>query len=105
MTSPIMDLLPSFPPHPYTDPFPGNWLAPISNFKKENDDPMHPTSPPYNLEQVVGDRKALCLLPTPPQPPAPTCVPLTPVNEGSTSPIIVNMPTPQSLVVPVTEDW
>ena len=94
-----------FPPHAYTDPFPGNRLAPIPDFDKENDDPMRPTSPPYDLEQVVRDCEASCPLPTLPQSPTPTPIPMTRSNNNSSVTIIINMPTPQSLEVPVEADW
>ena len=42
MTSPIGNTLPSFLSHAYSDPFSRNRLAPIPDFKKENNDPLAP---------------------------------------------------------------
>ena len=105
ITTPFNDNLPSFPPHPYADPFPGNRLAPIPDFKKENADPTRPTSPPYDPEQVVRDHEALCLPSLPPPTSAPTHVSTSPVDDSPASPITVDTPTPQSPMVPVETDW
>ena len=85
----------------YIEPFSGNRLVPIPNFNKEND---KPTSLPYNPEQVIWDRKASCLLLVPPPLPCSTSTSKTLVSDGPTFPIIVNMPSPQSLMLPVKEE-
>lgn len=103
--SPVSNTLPSFVPYAYTDPFSGNRLASIPDLEKENKDPTHPTSPPYDPEQVVRDHEVLHPLLTPPQPPTPTPVPTPFIDNCPASPIIIDMPTSQSPVVPVEEDW
>ena len=93
-TLPIGNTLPSFLPHTYADPFPGNWLAPIPDLEKENDDPKHPTSPPYDPEQVVRDHEALCLPSPTPQSPPPTHIPTPLVDNSLASPIVIDTPAP-----------
>ncbi|ETW75972.1 hypothetical protein HETIRDRAFT_455599 [Heterobasidion irregulare TC 32-1] len=80
-------------PHAYTDPFPGNQLAPIPNL--EEDDPMLPASPPYDPEQTVWDREARRPLPTPPPAPPVTPSSMTLVEEGPTSTEPVDAPSSQ----------
>ena len=95
--------LPPFLHYTHANLFPRNQLALIPNFNKENDDSMRPTSSPYNPEQVIRDCEAHHPLPTLPSPSTPTSVSMTLVGNDPSIPIIVNMPSPQSPVVPVKE--
>ena len=104
-TTPFNDNLPSFPPHPFADPFPGNRLAPIPDLEERSEDPTRPTSPPYHPEQVVRDRETAQAPAPPPQTPAPSRVPTPPVISRLASPIVVDTPTPQSPTIPRETDW
>ena len=93
-TTPFNDNLPSFPPHPFTDPFPGNRLAPIPNLEERSEDPTRPTSPPYDPEQVVRDRETAQASTPPPPTPTPARIPTPVVVSRLASPIHVDTPTP-----------
>ena len=98
--------LPPFPHYTHDNLFLGNRLAPIPDFNKENDDPMWPTSPPYDPEQVIRDREARRPLLTLSAPPAPTSASTTLVGDDPANPIIVDLPFPQPLAVSSEEeDW
>ena len=86
--------LPFFPSHTYTNPFPRNQLTLIPNFDKENDDPVQPSSLPYDPKQAIRDHKAYRLLPTLSAPPTPTSTPMTLVSDSLADPIIIDIPTP-----------